>query len=191
MTSLSKTAQVLKYFAQQYRSGTKPGIPRTRLMKMAYLSDLLAREYLGQPITDFAYYRFHYGPYDRAIVDVVDELVAANLAELKFEIGDEYETKLLVDLGRPVFFDFSAGETEILSYVARNYLRMPLKELLTDVVYETLPMKQTSRLDETLPMGASDNRGKDAVGFDLEEMLLAERQIDEGKFTTDFASRPS
>ena len=172
-TTISKTAQVLKYFAQQYGG---PGIPCTRLVKMAYMSDLLAREYLGGPITDFRYYRYHFGPYDDAIVDVIEELVAADLAETKETYEGEEPTKRLCPRGAPIQFGFSAGEQEILRYVTANYLTMDLEELFIDVVYQTAPMLQTKNLKEVLPMASVDNRGTNAVGFSLEAVLRAEQE---------------
>jgi hypothetical protein len=64
---LTKTAQILKYFAQQY-----PGVPRTLLAKYVYLSDLHAREYLGRPISDFVYRQDNYGPYFGYIKELDD-----------------------------------------------------------------------------------------------------------------------
>lgn len=187
MPTASKTAQVLKYFAQQYQQpGSRAGIPRTRLVKMAYLVDVLAREYLGRPITDFQYYRYHHGPYDRAILEYIDELVENGLAEVRVEWEADYRTKRLWDSGVSLSFDFTPAESEILRYVAMNYLRMPMEELLKDVVYPTLPMQETTRLEEKLPMDALNRRLAEVVGFDLEEVLEAEHEIDSGNFLTQF-----
>lgn len=184
-TAISKSAQVLKYFAQQYGAPpSRAGIPRKRLVKMAYLSDLLAREYLGRAITEFSYYRYKHGPYDRAIVSTIDELVKAGLAEDRQVWDGDYRKKLLLDTGVALAFDFSAGEMEILRYVANTYLRMPMEELLEDVVYPSSPMRQTSRMEEVLPMDSVNNRGAREVGFDLEAVLRAEQEIDAGRFKT-------
>ncbi|MDQ3675069.1 MAG: hypothetical protein M3365_11955, partial [Gemmatimonadota bacterium] len=43
LTTPSKTAQVLRYFAQHYGG---PGVPRKRLVKLAYMADILSRQYL-------------------------------------------------------------------------------------------------------------------------------------------------
>lgn len=177
-TTISKTAQVLKYFAQRYRatSSEKRGIPRTRLMKMAYLTDLLAREYLGDGVTDFRYYRYKHGPYDKAILGFIEELVEAGLAFEKLDDTGEYEYKRLVDAGLPIEFDFSPAETEILRYVATTYLTMPMQELLHEVVYTSTPMVEQPVMEQLLPMDSVNNRGTEAVGFKLEDVLRAEQE---------------
>ncbi len=187
MADISKTAQAVKYFAQAHQS--LPGhkaIPRKRLVKMLYMADVLAREYLGAPISSLQYYRDEYGPYDHHIKDVIKELIDAGLATEIIERDAEYLYKRLVDSGEPVKFDFSLGEAEILRYVALNYLSMPMKELLQDVVYLTTPMKENPPEGQDLNMDIMNNVGKEAVGVDLEEVLKAEAEIDNGKFATSF-----
>jgi hypothetical protein len=183
--TVSRDAQVLKFFAQQCR-----GIPRKRHVKLVYLADVLAREYLGHPISSFEYVRLYYGPYDRRFPEVAQELVLAGLAEEVTEHRTAYpapqRTIRLVDLGLSVPFEFSLGELEVLRYVTENYLDMPMEELIEDVIYETEPMKAGVSEESRLPMELADRRGVDAVGFDLEAVLAAEREIAEGKFTTSF-----
>lgn len=183
---ISKTAQVLKYFAEQYRAGTGKGIPRKLLVKMCYVSDLFAHEHWGDAITDLAYYRYDRGPYDDHIVDYIEELETAKLAEVKHEIDGDYEKKRLVDRGVRIAFDFSTVEQEVLDYVATNYLFMPMPELMEDVVYPSRPWKETSRRKEPLPMNSVDNEKSNLVGFPLEELLLAKRELEAGRFVTEF-----
>src|ERR1041384_3195216 len=141
MPALSKTAQVFKFFAQQYGH---PGLPRTKLAKLTYTSDVLARQYLGHPITDLVYIKDHYGPYARALPEYVRELESAELAEQTTHRDGEHRTIRLRDLGRPIAFGFSPGENEILGYVAANYLSMDLDEFIDDVVKRTDPFKAAS-----------------------------------------------
>jgi hypothetical protein len=176
---LSRNAKLVKFFAQQYR-----GVPRTRLVKLIYLADLLAREYLGAPISTLEYYKYKHGPYDEAIEDAIGELVASRLAE---DIKDPWGRglyKRVMDLRRPVPFDFSLGESAVLDYVVTNYLDMDMKELLVDVVYETTPFKAVGRYNQKLPMRIADNSGTAMVGFNLEEILRAEQAGRSGDFVT-------
>ncbi len=55
-TALSRNALLVKYFAQVYR-----GIPRKHLVKFIYEADVLAREYLGHPLSKFQYQHAKYG----------------------------------------------------------------------------------------------------------------------------------
>jgi Protein of unknown function (DUF4065) len=190
MSPVSKTAQVLKYFAQRYQAAARKGVPRKRLVKLAYLADLLSREFLSTPITALAYYRYTFGPYDSAIEDSIDELVAAGLADRRdgWE-SDEVFSKRLTDTGAPIAFDFSHAEFEVLRYVAENYIDMPMRELLDDVVYPSAPMKLAPNKNDVLPMSVVDGRGLTLVGFRLEDVLAAEAAIDSGDFSTSISAR--
>src|SRR5437868_6258499 len=126
---ISRNAQVLKFFAQQDR-----GIPRKRLVKMVYETDIIARQYLGGPISTFEWRLFQYGPYSREFPLAVEELVAVGLAWTQdiepTEDGPGW--KRLYDSGKPIVFDFKLEENEVLAYVSTNYLSMPMEELLWD-----------------------------------------------------------
>lgn len=187
MPDISKTAQAIKYFAQQYQSlpGHK-GIPRKRLVKMLYMADLLAREYLDRPISVLEYYRDEFGPYDRAVKDFISELIDSDLANERVEWDNEYEYKRLVDAGQPIVFEFTRGEYEVLRYVAANYLAMPMEELLRDVVYRSPPMQGDPPEGKPLNMDMVNGLGTRSVGFDLEDVLQAEEEVASGKFASSF-----
>ena len=177
----SKTAQVLKFFAQQYGH---PGVPRKRLAKLAYMADVLARQYLGKPITNLDYIKDHYGPYARSLPEYAGELAECDLAEETTSRDGAHRTIRLRDLGTPVAFQFSPGENEILGYVAANYLTMDLDEFIDLVVKETDPFKAVSAEGESLPMHVVDYTAAKEIGFDLDAVMRAERQADEGQFLT-------
>lgn len=172
---LSRNALLVKFFAQAYR-----GIPRTNLVKYIYEADVLAREYTGHPISTLTYHRDKFGPYDAAIEEAVDELIAAGHVEEKREswtswrIGKGTYIRLF-DQHKPVSFDFDLAESAVLDYVVTNYRDMPFKEFLYDVVYETPPMKAGKQLGELLPMSDLDNKGTERVGFALADVLKAEQ----------------
>jgi hypothetical protein len=170
---------LVKFFAQLYR-----GIPRKNLMKLIYEADVLAREYLGHAISEFLYVRYKYGPYARAIEDAVAELVAAGHVEERrerwFTFGDEGAYHRLFDLHRAVAFDFDLGESAVLDYVVTNYLNMPIKEFIQDVIYETAPMKAGVSMERPLPMELANNAGTRKVGFRLYEVLEVEQAASRG-----------
>lgn len=181
MPDLTKTAQVLKFFAQQHGP---PGVPRKRLVKLAYMADILARQYLGRQITDFVYIKDHYGPNDRSLPGYVTELAEAGLAEEGRQFSPPFCTFRLRDMGRPIAFGFTPGENEILGYVANNYLDMELEEFIELVVKETDPWKEVTRQGEKLPMDLVDGAARDEVGFDLEAVIRAEVQAEAGEYRT-------
>ena len=59
MPKLSRNAQVLRYLLE-----VAPGVGHTLLAKFAYLADLIARQYLGGPITEMQYRYDNHGPFD-------------------------------------------------------------------------------------------------------------------------------
>lgn len=181
MTGLTRTAQVLKFFAQQHGP---PGVPRKKLVKLAYMSDILARQYLGHPISEFSYIKDHYGPNDRSLPDYVRELEEAGYAEQGREFNPPFRTYRLRDLGKPVVFGFTPGESEILGYVAANYMDMDLDEFIEEVVKATDPYKAVERDGERLPMHVIDGTVRDEVGFDLEALIQAEKQAEAGEYVT-------
>lgn len=103
---VSKTAQVLGFFVQQYGA---PGISRKRLVKLAYMADVLSRQYLGHSITDIDYIKDHYGPNARELPDVVTELVDAGLADEDLVRSESYRAIRLRDTHQPIPYDFSLG----------------------------------------------------------------------------------
>ena len=181
MPTVSKTAQVLKYFAQQYGA---QGIPRKRLVKAAYMTDILTRQYLGHPVTRFAYIKDHYGPNARELSEYAQELETAELASEVRKRDGQRTSIQLKDNGRPLVFDFSLGELEILDYVASNYLNMDLAEFIDDVVKVTDPFSEVTVEGALLPMEIVDNTGRNDVGFDLERVAIGERQVEAGQYLT-------
>lgn len=178
---LSRNAQLLKFFAQQDR-----GIPRKRLTKMAYMCDVIALEYLGEQVSEFEYRWDLFGPYPPAMPDAVSELETANLGwSREQEAGEDgVSWKRLYDSGKPIAFDFTLGQHEVLAYVVANYLPMPMDELLDDVVYQTTPFVRRGVFRERLPMELSRNVGRNRVGFDLEAVARAEKQVETGQSMT-------
>jgi hypothetical protein len=142
------------------------------------MADVLARQYLGRPITEFVYIKDHYGPNDRSLPEYVAELERAGLAEQGRLLTPEYRTYRLRDLGKPVVFGFTPGENEILGYVADNYLNMEIEEFIELVVKETDPCKEVTQEGEELPMHLVDGTVRDEVGFDLEAIVRAEQQAE-------------
>lgn len=184
MPTLSRNALLVKYFAQVY-----PNVPRKHLVKFIFEADVLAWEYLGRPISTFTYLHDQYGPYDNAIKDAVEELVEADHVQVQQDRWPSWELSggrhiRLIDQHRPVSFDFDLGESAVLDYVVRNYLNMPFKEFLYDVIYETAPMKAAGPKGSKLPMEIARHTGTKRVGFYLEDIVKAEQAGRSGEFVT-------
>ena len=139
---------------------------------------------MGQPITDLEYTKDHYGPYARTLPTYAQELANCDLAEVTTSKDGAHRTIRLRDLGNPVAFQFTPAENEILGYVAANYLTMDLDEFIDLVVKETDPFKAALVEGERLPMHLVNNTAAKEIGFDLEAVMRAERQADDGQFIT-------
>jgi hypothetical protein len=181
MAKVSKTAQVLRFFAQQY--GPK-GIPRKRLVKLAYMADILALQYLGRPMTELHWIKDHYGPNAREVEDFTRELVEANMGDEFTERDGPIRWIRLRASGGPGPFDFTLGDIEILGYINDNYLDMEMEEFVDLVVKTTDPFRQVEREGEAVPMDLVKNTVRNEIGFDLERMAAAEQQAIEGKSIT-------
>jgi len=155
---------------------------------MAYMADIIARRYLGHPISEFEYQKDKFGPYCPEIPAVIRELEGLGLVWSKNSPATTPEgrdaSKVLFDSGQRVVFDFSLGENEILAYVVENYRAMDLTEFVRDVVKQTKPFKAQREFHAPLPMELEDNAGRALVGFDLEAIIRAERQAEAGDFRT-------
>ena len=180
-TSISRNAQVLRFFANADR-----GIPRKRLVKMAYLADVLALEYLGHPISEFPWISYHYGPYAFEIKDAVEELEKSGLAWTKDtdQAPDGATWKRLYLNADRVTYDFDLAENEILAYVVSNYLSVPMDELMDGVVYQSAPYVNRGEFRQPLPMETSRDVGRKKAGFDLGKIVKAEQQVRDGHFTS-------
>jgi uncharacterized phage-associated protein len=180
MNEPTKNARVLKYFTQ--RAPGSLGV--TQLLKLAYLADLHAREYLGRPITTFDYTFYRHGPFDRRLYTTVEELESHRWVRTERESFFSGKSKRHVFNASRVEPDlgFTPAEERILDYVARTYAHLPLQALL-EAVYQTEPMK-AARRDGRVPMDLVNNKAKHSLGYDLEEVLGEEREIERGNFVS-------
>lgn len=177
---LSRNAQVLKYFSQMAN-----GLGHVRLQKLAYLADVEARELLGHPLSEFEYIWYDLGPFDSSFYTALEELEGAGLIRQQVrEYGRGKQVKLVKDTREPAVFDFTDAELEVLNYVAKTFMKTRIRELLDEVVYETLPMQDVRSRDakgDPLRMELVDNVQRNKIGFDLGEILEAEKRMRAGR----------
>jgi hypothetical protein len=172
-------ARVLKFFAQRV-----PGsLGVTQLLKLAYLADLYAREYLGRPITGYRYTFYRHGPFDKRLYSTVDEMDRRKWVRTERQslVGGRSK-RAVIDQGSAGDLGFTPAESRILDYVAATYGHLPLDVLLAKV-YDTEPMKAAKR-DGRVPMELVDNRARNALGYDLEAVLREEEAIRRGDSLT-------
>ncbi len=142
----SKLESLLIYLTLRLRK-SRQRIGRTKLMKLLYLTDLLARKKLGRTVTGAMYRFYFYGPFSTEVLDALDALVedgilADNPELTTFGVAHDYRpTKLAESLN--VEEAIPDDEKEILHEVIKRYGRMNLLKLL-DIVYATGPMKKVA-----------------------------------------------
>lgn len=156
-------------------------IGRTKLIKLAYLSDYFARRTLGHPITSYEYRWADHGPFDKAFFSSIGALAKQGLEEKYFPDwdGHRYEIpseELKVDALDP-------SEREIVERVISVFAPLPLDQLL-DVVYtKTEPMilaRKSGKAGIALPMDVCDNAIPRKFGLDFEAYVAAKEASNRG-----------
>lgn len=148
--SKTKNKEILKQIVFGYGLCTI-----TALIKLSYLVDVAYYHKIGRKISSFNYVRYFYGPFDKSIYNLVNELT---------EDGTFIANSTIKDNNDVVLYSYSSKkiETNMVSrsekLVINNVVRT-LKEYgavaLTKIAYETKPMKA---LDATL--GGNENINK-------------------------------
>lgn len=182
---LSREEQIVAYFVQKC-AGKKPqALGRTQLMKLLYLADYEARRYLGRPLSDLEYYWHHFGPYEERFVEALGKLGERDVVREEQVVyptglkGYEYRPG-----SEPALLSFGPIEREVLKYVCTTYSDLKLSALLSDVVYETEPMKEAREHDaqgEKLNMDQVNNSRRNEFGIPFEELYERVQDVRAGK----------
>jgi len=133
----SSTQLLLAYLAQQHVGSTV-----TCLMKMAYLIDLTSVNKIDAQISDFEYMRYNFGPFDKKIYDVLNELVCLGVLKSKavYSGVGEYTVYDYTDVGEcDLRSKFNEEQLGIIDSVLEAVAGYGAK-ILTDIAYKTKPM---------------------------------------------------
>ena len=169
-----RTAQLIRYFVEKV-----PGLGRTRLVKLLYMTDHESRRYLGRPLTDLRYRWDNFGPYDSEILRQIQLLRADDkLIETQGLTAQGYDYYSYEPTSKPVPQNFSTEDRAILDYVTMNFAKPDLQDLL-DSVYQTRPMTDVSRRGELLEMDVINNELR-IPGAELEHILHAAAELRSG-----------
>lgn len=134
---MGKTKELLAYLIQHYTS-----VSITGLMKLAYISDLVSIQKNKDPISDFEYIRYKYGPFDNKIYTYIQELLYDQiiLEEPAYtQQGDEYIIYKFNELSSYLFTELNDKEKIVANEVV-NSLRGYGAKSLVDLAYRTKPM---------------------------------------------------
>ena len=181
---LTRIEQIIAYFVR--KCAAKKPLGRTQLMKLVYLADHESRRYLGRPLSELEYYWHFFGPWDEQILKAVKDLEEQDLVReerIVYPTGQRgYEYK--PGIGNEVTVTLAPIEIEILKYVCTTYADMNLSALLSDVVYETEPMKAAIEADakgEPLDMAMVNDTRRFEYGISFEDLYVRIQDVRGGR----------
>lgn len=133
---LEKTKQLITYLIKHNNYSI------TSLMKLSYLMDLVSIKKRVGKISDFDYRCYKHGPFDRKIYDYITELIDSNIIfeDVDYSPYEEFIIYKLTDNSNINFSKLSNREINIIDEVLES-LKGYSAKMLTDVAYETKPMK--------------------------------------------------
>lgn len=150
-----KTKQLIEYLVSKHHLSTV-----TSLIKLCYLCDLVSVGSGGKQITNFSYIRWHFGPFDKRIEDVLFQLVDSGeiISEITYtDYGTEYFKYKMADDSEPVTDKITDEDFGHINAVLDSLKGFGPKAL-TQVAYKTKPM---------LALGATLG-GTEAMGTPLD-----------------------
>ncbi len=135
-----KTKQFILYFIKE-----NPKSSITSLMKLFYLSDLIANKRVGRQISDFEYKRWHFGPFDKNIYRYIESFMKDGIVKSESDYGvtgEEFNVFFVNNKEKEINFDkLKEEEIEIIDELIETMKGYGAK-ILTDIAYKTEPMKK-------------------------------------------------
>lgn len=131
----------------------------TSLLKISYLIDLAAVRNIGNPISEFKYIRWNFGPFDSAIYKNLETMreEGAISAEACFIGGEEHIIYKLTDPDLVTTTSLTSQEQGLISEMLDHLQGLGAKTL-TEIAYKTKPMTSIgAKLGGTEHMGESLN----------------------------------
>jgi uncharacterized phage-associated protein len=113
-------------------------------MKLSYIIDLVSIQKTGNPISNFEYLRYKYGPFDNKIYDYLAELRLNNVVNddvAYSQTGDEYVIYNFNENNEFKFDKLSEEEKDIALEVIEELKGYGAKALV-ELAYKTKPMKK-------------------------------------------------
>lgn len=136
--------ELLKYIAfNANKQGIGFGI--TKLIKLAYLSEVLYYRKHSERLTDVKWHYYKYGPYPK---DNIDDLKSLPFEEEEIDSGKPFQKIDVSNLGKLAEIPFQ--ERSVINSVISQYGKIDLNDLLDYVYYETEPMMFTEQRGEIL-----------------------------------------
>ncbi len=157
-------------------------ISRTRLLKLAYMADLLAWRVLGAPISEFRYRRYKQGPFDGEFYPAIEALLEAGRVETEEKTtitGNDCNLIRAVSGFPSPLGEFTRGQAHLIDLAINRYGSMKLPKFLEEV-HRTESMKNIP-FQEPLPMEEQKDKDREAAGgISLETILESREEISKG-----------
>jgi uncharacterized phage-associated protein len=131
----------------QYSKAFGGGIPKTKLLKLAYLVEVLYKRRFNKRITDAKWVYYLYGPY---LWDYNEILQNEAFDTVSKSIKDDHEAQIINLKNNYHNEDISPDIKFLIISVVRDYGNMDLASLLDYVYFETEPMMNAENRKEIL-----------------------------------------
>jgi uncharacterized protein YwgA len=139
---LSLTEKIILYLVYQLKKRKRSVlVGRTRIMKLLYLVDLVAKYRLGKTITGSRYFYHFFGPYSEEIQDAIISLTEKGLLLDKpvlTNVGQAHDYDVKSE--PPPALPLKKEEKLILDEILKKFGRKKLEDLVA-TTYQTPPMK--------------------------------------------------
>jgi hypothetical protein len=125
---------------------SRHGLLKTQLVKFLYLIDLEWVKATGEPLTGLSWRFHHHGPWDGEIDRLLGRM--NDDGEISAENGTNAYGHLYTvfhSSRRASGIHLTTAERMVADHILAAFEKFPLSDLLSDVVYETEPMKQAHR----------------------------------------------
>ena len=119
---------IILYFIDAFYKATRRGIGRVRLMKLLFLLDYSYLKEKGKKATKVDWIKWHYGPFSREVLDVLDELsIKGYVSIADSDEGIFYEPSEDVEYSIPYEIKILADE------IIHENKDIPLEDLLSKI----------------------------------------------------------
>jgi len=154
MNEKVRTKELIKYLVSTMSVSTI-----TSLTKMLYLIDLASVSSGKEKTTSFNYIRYYYGPYDKEIKTMLDELIIYGDLILNIKTSPSGEPYMVYKLPEGVTsYEYDDINSDIAFDLVESLGHLSAKTL-TDIAYKTKPMTSlgatlggTQHLNEVLDL---------------------------------------
>jgi hypothetical protein len=144
---------VLLGIANQFKANFGGSIPKTKLLKLAYLVELEYQRRHKSRLTEQNWVYYLYGPY---VYDYDQYITYPNFerSETNSDFEGEKQAEFIEPL-RETISTLDSSVRSVVSSIVQQYGRYPLSELLEYVYFETEPMMNVETRGETLDFGTA------------------------------------